>query len=348
MSSPLPSRPENRLGITKQRSRRTIHQLTTSDASSLTRSSRCHPSSESTVSDVIVVFWKQNQQLSTVVIGQIILTMNLPIFRPTSLSIDKDTPLPDDFEPGAYDVIVNRGKHSYNHIGNRRYRLTIEMNTDRYSKAATKLDKSIVVNEIVDTFRSGSGGGGFVKKTQDGQWVEIGDQLAREKVGHALRDSIQARQRRRAGSKTILQVIGATPARSSSQATTSPERKPRASKTASLQPQEQPELQEQHNHQQWGGGRQIMPSALISSTRDIQRIQLSPRHQVAELSFGFQTDDAYNNDNNNSNKSSNNDDKDHFDFGSVAGKSTIEFSDIPFPNPILSSERITPLQQTAC
>lgn len=101
----------------------------------------------------------------------------------------KNVPLPDNFEPGPYDVICGRGKRTYNHVGNRRFRLTIQLNIDGYAKAVSKLDKSLVVILIVDTIREAKGG--FVKRDPKiGTWMDIGDQLAREKVGHALRDAI--------------------------------------------------------------------------------------------------------------------------------------------------------------
>mmetsp|Transcript_20627 Transcript_20627/g.47649 ORF Transcript_20627/g.47649 Transcript_20627/m.47649 type:complete len:178 (-) Transcript_20627:318-851(-) len=123
----------------------------------------------------------------------------------------KNQPMGSSFAPGKYDVICGlRGKKSLSHVGNRRFRVTVAMNAEKYLKAPTKLEKSLVVIQIVDTIRDG--GGHFVKydrKTQS--WVEIGDQLAREKVGHALRDiisnlkSMDESQR----SQSLLDLIGA-------------------------------------------------------------------------------------------------------------------------------------------
>eukprot|EP00541_Cyclophora_tenuis_P008857 CAMPEP_0116553616 /NCGR_PEP_ID=MMETSP0397-20121206/7146_1 /TAXON_ID=216820 /ORGANISM="Cyclophora tenuis, Strain ECT3854" /LENGTH=219 /DNA_ID=CAMNT_0004078707 /DNA_START=17 /DNA_END=676 /DNA_ORIENTATION=- len=104
----------------------------------------------------------------------------------------KNEPMPPGFEPDKYDVICGlRGKQALQHVGNRRFRVTIAMNAEKYVKAPTKLDKSLIVIEVVDAIRNG--GGNFVKKDRKTkQWVEIGDQLAREKVGHALRDHISS------------------------------------------------------------------------------------------------------------------------------------------------------------
>ena len=51
-------------------------------------------------------------------------------------------------------------------VGNRRFRVCIENNLERYAEAKTKLDKSLIVMSIVDNIReaSKSHGGGFVKQ----------------------------------------------------------------------------------------------------------------------------------------------------------------------------------------
>ena len=47
------------------------------------------------------------------------------------------------------------------------------------------------MSEIVDTVRENSQMGGFVKRDRKtGAWFEVGDSVAREKVGQALRDSL--------------------------------------------------------------------------------------------------------------------------------------------------------------
>jgi hypothetical protein len=50
-------------------------------------------------------------------------------------------------------------------VGNRRFRVCIENNLEKYAEAKTKLDKSLIVMSIVDNIREASKkqGGGFVK-----------------------------------------------------------------------------------------------------------------------------------------------------------------------------------------
>lgn len=95
------------------------------------------------------------------------------------------------------------GKQSFNSIGNRRFRLLITMYLERYRQARSKLDKSLVVIAIVDTIRSC--GGGFVKQDRKTKkWIEIGDQLARDKVGHSLRDTMAAAETQGQNTATVF------------------------------------------------------------------------------------------------------------------------------------------------
>lgn len=107
-----------------------------------------------------------------------------------------------EFQPGPKDVICRRGKTAFNH--NKHFRELVQSHLEKYSKASSKLEKSLVVSDIVDTIREGSPNGGFVRCI-DGVWYEVGDSIAREKCGGAARDmlhtqyksSTKAKKRRR-------------------------------------------------------------------------------------------------------------------------------------------------------
>lgn len=90
--------------------------------------------------------------------------------------------LPGFLGPGEYDVICARGKRALGHPGNRRFRAMIEDNLEKYSKANSKLEKSLIVSEIVDAVRESSPYGGFIRE-EGGVWYEVGDHIAREKCG---------------------------------------------------------------------------------------------------------------------------------------------------------------------
>jgi len=92
---------------------------------------------------------------------------------------------PPDFVPSNYHIICAKGKKNYNHIGNRRFRVTLEIFLGEYKKAKTKAQKGVILTNVVDLVRSN--GGGFVRQDKSQKWYEVGDHLAREKVGEYFR-----------------------------------------------------------------------------------------------------------------------------------------------------------------
>lgn len=124
-------------------------------------------------------------------------------FAPSPRSESEDLVLPEDYRPTKYDVINGRGKKSYNHIANRRFRQLTAMNLKRYQNAKCKVDKTVVVIGIVNSIRKSSPSGGFIKKCPStGRWISMSDEGAREKVGHCLRDMIgNKREEARSSSK---------------------------------------------------------------------------------------------------------------------------------------------------
>eukprot|EP00539_Tryblionella_compressa_P009357 CAMPEP_0178792194 /NCGR_PEP_ID=MMETSP0745-20121128/8389_1 /TAXON_ID=913974 /ORGANISM="Nitzschia punctata, Strain CCMP561" /LENGTH=479 /DNA_ID=CAMNT_0020450357 /DNA_START=114 /DNA_END=1553 /DNA_ORIENTATION=+ len=106
---------------------------------------------------------------------------------------DKLSLLHPSFQPGNWDVICQGGKESYDHVGNRRFRICIQNNLQAYIKAKSKHTRSAVVSCIVDAIREcrTDNVGGFVRRDLvTNRWYEVSDKMAREKVGHALREAI--------------------------------------------------------------------------------------------------------------------------------------------------------------
>merc|ERR1719343_484163 len=105
-------------------------------------------------------------------------------------------------EPGPYDIVCGRNSGAYNYIGNRRFRVTIEMNLQRYIDSPTREDKTNVIKSIVwmlheqvgarflkkETTKKSSGSGSRRRGTP--RYTIMTDKQAREKVGHALRDLV--------------------------------------------------------------------------------------------------------------------------------------------------------------
>lgn len=77
----------------------------------------------------------------------------------------------------------NRGSAAANHVGNLRFREIIRQKLPQYNSCKTKLEKSLIVTSIVDAVRDFSPNGGFIKQDNNGQWYDVGDALAREKIG---------------------------------------------------------------------------------------------------------------------------------------------------------------------
>ena len=100
--------------------------------------------------------------------------------------------LPVSYEPTTYDVVCGRGKGSYNRPGNRRFRTIVQLHMDEY-QASSKTDKTMVLNRIMDLVQAqNKGTTRFVKRGKDGLFTVISDDLTREKVGHAMRETIMA------------------------------------------------------------------------------------------------------------------------------------------------------------
>ena len=85
--------------------------------------------------------------------------------------------------------------------GNKRFRDAVSSNLERYNKATTRFDKSLVVHDILETIQGV--GGRFMKyDAQAKTWKEMSRQQAKEKVGHAIRDAVNSFNARREKKKT--------------------------------------------------------------------------------------------------------------------------------------------------
>jgi hypothetical protein len=104
-----------------------------------------------------------------------------------------------EFQPSDYSVVCGRGKGSFNHVGNRRFRILASMFTERYTQADSKVAKSAIVSDIIDVIRRA--GGNFCKNKR-GAWFEVGDHQAREKVSALMRDLVAAQCQSSAKTKT--------------------------------------------------------------------------------------------------------------------------------------------------
>ena len=130
--------------------------------------------------------------------------------EPSAFPPKKQAQLRMKFKPSDFSVVCGRGMETFNHVGNRRFRILVRMSIERYSQADTRAAKSIIVSEIIALIRRA---GGIFCKYKRGVWLEVGARHAREKVGPSLRDllhtqyrsSSKARAGRRRARKTVKQ-----------------------------------------------------------------------------------------------------------------------------------------------
>ena len=107
---------------------------------------------------------------------------------------------------GPYDILCGRSKAAYNNIGNRRFRVTISMNLQKYVDASSKGAKGAAVMHVV-RFLTEEVGARFVKEQGD-HYVTIDKKGIREKVAHAMRDmsakhqNQQERKQNKSGTST--------------------------------------------------------------------------------------------------------------------------------------------------
>lgn len=93
------------------------------------------------------------------------------------------------FTPGPHDVICARGKGAFNHAGNKRFRQVVESYCTKYKNVQSKIERSAIVSDIIDSIRKF--GSGFIKQEETtGEWFEVGDTIAREKVGQHFRNKL--------------------------------------------------------------------------------------------------------------------------------------------------------------
>jgi hypothetical protein len=102
--------------------------------------------------------------------------------------IDETLPLPLEFEPTPYSVIIGRGKSFNDAVGNQRLRVIATSFLSKYTKATTKNEKTQIVSNIVDMVQVACPRGAAFIKLVNGRWWQVDTLTAREKVGYVLRD----------------------------------------------------------------------------------------------------------------------------------------------------------------
>eukprot|EP00980_Cylindrotheca_fusiformis_P001858 scaffold417_cov97-Cylindrotheca_fusiformis.AAC.1 len=86
-----------------------------------------------------------------------------------------------------YDILSGRSKSCFNNIGNRRFRITVSLNVKRYNSIATRSGRARFIESFARTLKDDVGFR-FLRILKNGEKVELSEEEARAKIGHALRD----------------------------------------------------------------------------------------------------------------------------------------------------------------
>jgi len=94
--------------------------------------------------------------------------------------------------PNENDVLLGRGGKNNRHVGNERLRSLAKTYVDAYTRS-TKKGKSNISWDLVQAVRSMNPPGRFLKRDSAAEnWIDVGDECAREKTSQAMRDAIAA------------------------------------------------------------------------------------------------------------------------------------------------------------
>jgi hypothetical protein len=104
------------------------------------------------------------------------------------------TNLGPHYQINCHDVLCGRGKRSFLHSGNQRFRKLVGLHLDIFLSSKRHVDKRACIKAVIETVRSS--GGHFLNQNKlTKEWYDIGDLAAFDKVGHALRDAGAERRR---------------------------------------------------------------------------------------------------------------------------------------------------------
>ena len=137
------------------------------------------------------------------------------ISMPQSTKTTLTKQLPAGYEPAFTAVICAKGNEAKKHTGNGFLRFLVESNVSAYAAQPGRLKRSLVVSKILKMIRME---GGFVRKNPNtGLWYDVGDKCARDKIGQALRDALQAQGKEPIDIKSSTQTVSESSSSSSSE-----------------------------------------------------------------------------------------------------------------------------------
>ena len=120
--------------------------------------------------------------------------------------------MPQNFEPGPYEVLIGRGRTCTNHWGNQRFRGMVRDELAAYTAVTDcKRSKSVIIGRILGDIQKHSPHAGFVKKDADtGRWLSLTAAASRVAIAQAFRDALANTYRSSKHSKQVKRRVERT------------------------------------------------------------------------------------------------------------------------------------------
>jgi hypothetical protein len=113
--------------------------------------------------------------------------------------------LPLSFKPNDVDILCGRGKVCSNRRGNKYYTTVTQNYIQDYIRATTRLQKSIVVSNVLKEVTKS--GGRFIKVDKSTKrWYQMTPEQAHDKTGHSIRDFIRQQEKENAKRMSIKAI----------------------------------------------------------------------------------------------------------------------------------------------
>jgi hypothetical protein len=112
-----------------------------------------------------------------------------------------ERPLPPDFRPSTYSVLIGKGQDVSNSPGIQRLRLLGAQVITKYRDTKSRREKTLILDRLLETTKAACPVGAFIRSVGRNAWVEVSDLVARQKIGSILRNLAHDRYRSSAPSK---------------------------------------------------------------------------------------------------------------------------------------------------
>ena len=131
--------------------------------------------------------------------GEIKPPKNLELMKKRELKTESQMGPKENVEqlgvlPGEKDILLGRGRNFRHHPGNVRFHRIIEMHEAQYENSS-RYRKQLLSDAVLNLVKQD--GARFLKKKSGCGWLEVSDEISRERVCHAFRN------RRLATAKTM-------------------------------------------------------------------------------------------------------------------------------------------------